>query len=170
MNRWTGWAAILAYIGVIVAANYAVEHWGVVEVGFGYQAPVAAFFAGAALTLRDLGQRGAGREPILFAIVIGAALSYLIAPAFAVASGVAFLCSELADFAVYTPLERRQWYAALLASNIVGLVLDSIIFLWIAFGNFDYLRGQLLAKGAVTAVAVAFIAATFPPRSPAYPS
>jgi uncharacterized PurR-regulated membrane protein YhhQ (DUF165 family) len=46
------------------------------------------------------------------AIVLGAALSWLIAPAFALASGVAFLVSEAADLTVYTPLERKSWLGA----------------------------------------------------------
>jgi hypothetical protein len=39
-------------------------------------------------------------------------LSFLIAPTFALASGVAFLVSEAADLTVYTPLERRSWLGA----------------------------------------------------------
>ena len=49
------------------------------------------------------------------AVFIGALLSALVAPpALVIASGVAFLLSELADLAVYTPLARR------------GLVVDNV--------------------------------------------
>lgn len=44
----------------------------------------------------------------------------------AVASGAAFLFSELADFAVFQPLRERRWLAAVVASNLVGLVIDSV--------------------------------------------
>lgn len=47
----------------------------------------------------------------------GAGLSALTAPALAVASAVAFLVAERADFAVYTPLRRRGWARAVAASN-----------------------------------------------------
>jgi uncharacterized PurR-regulated membrane protein YhhQ (DUF165 family) len=46
-----------------------------------------------------------------------------------VASAVAFLFSELADFVVYQPLRERRWLLAVFASNVVGLVIDSILFL-----------------------------------------
>jgi uncharacterized PurR-regulated membrane protein YhhQ (DUF165 family) len=51
--------------------------------------------------------------------VIGAGLSALVSPQFAVASGIAFLVSELADLAVYTPLRQRNWLAAVALSNTV---------------------------------------------------
>ena len=53
------------------------------------------------------------------------------------ASGVAFLLSEFADLGVYTPLARRRLVLAVVASSVVGLVVDSIVFLWLAFGSLD---------------------------------
>ena len=38
----------------------------------------------------------------------------------------AFLLSELADFAVYTPLQRKGLVIAVLASSLVGLIADSV--------------------------------------------
>ena len=63
-----------------------------------------------------------------------------------VASTSAFLLSELADFAVYTPLQKRGLVLAVLASSLVGLIADSIIFLWLAFGSFEFLIGQIVGK------------------------
>jgi uncharacterized PurR-regulated membrane protein YhhQ (DUF165 family) len=60
---------------------------------------------------------------------------------------------------VYTPLRRRGWLAAVAASNIVGLLADSVLFLWLAFGSLDYLVGQLAGKLWMTVLAVAIIAA-----------
>ena len=54
------------------------------------------------------------------------------------------------DFAVYTPLREHNWPAAVVASNAVGLLCDSVLFLWIAFGNFDFLPGQIVGKTWVT--------------------
>jgi uncharacterized PurR-regulated membrane protein YhhQ (DUF165 family) len=62
------------------------------------------------------------------------------------ASTVAFLLSEFADFAVFTPLQKRGLILAVLLSSFVGLVADSIIFLWLAFGSLDYLLGQIVGK------------------------
>ena len=47
----------------------------------------------------------------------------------------AFLVSELADLAVYEPIRKRGWLPAVVASNIVGICVDSALFLWLAFGS-----------------------------------
>jgi uncharacterized PurR-regulated membrane protein YhhQ (DUF165 family) len=88
-----------------------------------------------------------------------AALSALVAPpALVVASAVAFLLSELADFAVYTPLAQRRLVAAVVASSLVGLVVDSIVFLWLAFGSLDFLLGQVVGKGWMVLLSIPFVA------------
>lgn len=150
----TGWLVLAFYIGTVVAANWAIQRFGFVPVGFGLLAPAGVYFAGLAFTLRDLTHETLGRRWVLVAILIGAALSWLISPAFALASGVAFLVSELADFAVYTPLRKRNWLAAVTMSNTIGLLIDSALFLWLAFGSLDFIAGQAVGKFWMTAVAV----------------
>lgn len=54
--------------------------------------------------------------------------------------------SELADLAVYTPLQKNRLVVAVVASGIVGLVIDSALFLYVAFGSFDYIGGQIVGK------------------------
>lgn len=147
------------YILSIVAANWAVATFGIVPVGFGLYAPAGVYFAGIAFTARDLTQDRLGKSAVLAAIVVGAALSALLSPALALASGVAFLVSELADFAVYTPLRRRGWLAAVVASNVVGVIVDSALFLALAFGSLDYLLGQVVGKLWMTALAVVCLSA-----------
>lgn len=158
MSRTLGWAALAAYVATVWVANLLVSHYGVVDIGFGLHAPAAVFAVGIAFTLRDLVQRSLGRELVIAGIVVGAGLSYFIAPSFAVASGVAFLVSELADFAVYTPLEKRNWFGAIVASNTVGLLLDSWLFLTIAFGSLTFFWGQVVGKAAMTLLAVTILA------------
>jgi uncharacterized PurR-regulated membrane protein YhhQ (DUF165 family) len=102
---------------------------------------------GVALLLRDLVQRHYGKALSLGCILAGAALSFFIAtPALAIASASAFLFSELADFAVYTPLARRRFALAIILSCIAGAVADSILFLWLAFGSLEHLAGQIIGK------------------------
>lgn len=79
------------------------------------------------------------------------------APPLVYASAAAFLLSELADFAVYTPLQSRGLVLAVLASSLVGLVADSILFLWLAFGSLDFLAGQILGKLWMVLAALPFI-------------
>ena len=159
MARLVGVAAGLGYVATIAAANWAVARFGVVPVGFGLLAPAGVYFVGLAFTLRDLTHELLGRVAVLVAIAAGAGLSYLVsAPAFAVASAAAFGLSELADMAVYEPLRRRRWLLAVAASNAVGLVVDSVLFLWLAFGSLAFLPGQVVGKAWMTVGAVAVLA------------
>ena len=88
----------------------------------------------------------------------GAILSAAVAPvSLVLASGVAFLLSEFADLAVYTPLARRRLVAAVVASSLVGLVVDSILFLWLAFGSLDFLAGQIVGKGWMVLLSIPFV-------------
>lgn len=150
----------VAYLATIVAANWAITRYGVVPVGFGLMAPAGVYFAGLAFTLRDLLHEAAGRLVVLAAILAGAGLSFAVAsPRLAVASAVAFGLSELADFVVYEPLRKRRWLLAVAASNIVGLVVDSALFLSLAFGSLAFLPGQVVGKAWMTLLAVALLAA-----------
>jgi uncharacterized PurR-regulated membrane protein YhhQ (DUF165 family) len=121
-----------------------------VPVGFGLMAPAGVYFAGLAFTFRDLTQERLGRLPVVGAILVGAGLSALVSPQFALASGIAFLFSELADFAVYTPLRDRGFLRAVFASNVVGAVLDSALFLILAFGSLEFFWGQVAGKMWIT--------------------
>lgn len=142
---------LMLYIGSILAANWTLAHYGVLSIGFGLSAPAGVVWAGCALCLRDLVQDRLGGRWTVAAIIVGAALSWLVSPTFALASGLAFLFSETADFLVYTPLRARgHWVAGILASNTVGDLVDSCLFLWLAFGSLDYLTGQLVMKWIVT--------------------
>jgi queuosine precursor transporter len=147
--------ATATYAATIPAANWMISNVGteafpggphVIPVGFGLDAPSGVLMIGAALVARDAVQRLAGRRAAVAAIVVGAALSYAIAPSLAVASAVAFLLGELADFAVYSPLAERRLVLAVIASGIVGGVIDSLVFLHLAFGSFDFWQGQVIGK------------------------
>ena len=144
----------LAFAGTVLAANAALETWGIVAVGFGLAAPAGVFFAGIAFTLRDGLHEIGGRTWVLGAIAVGGALSYFIDPVFALASATAFTVSELVDYSIYAPLRRRSWLPAITVSNIGGLTVDSVLFLWIAFGSLDFIEGQLLGKAYMTLVFV----------------
>lgn len=155
-------AYFLAFIACIPVANWMIGNVGTVCVpqgpclvpvwpwgpgGHPLMAPSGVLMIGLALVLRDLVQRRLGRSVAITAIVAGAALSGAVAPPqLIVASAAAFLLSELADFAVYTPLQSRGLVLAVLASSVVGLVVDSVLFLWLAFGSLDYVAGQILGK------------------------
>lgn len=146
------WFAL--YLLTIVAANWAIATFGVVPVGFGLMAPAGVYFAGLAFTFRDLLHESLGKSYVVVGILGGTALSALVSPQFALASGAAFLLSESMDFAVYAPLRKRNFLGAVAASNVVGLTLDSVVFLWLAFGSLQYLSGQIVGKAWMTLLAV----------------
>jgi queuosine precursor transporter len=150
--------ALVAYVGCIVAANWAIKRYGFVPVGFGLVAPAGTYFAGAVFVARDTVQLAYGRWLVLPAIVAGAALSWWTSPSLAVASGVAFLCGELSDWAFFTPLRAAGRFAeAFLAANTVGLLVDTFIFLYLAFGSITHWQGTALGKLWVTLPACAVV-------------
>jgi len=166
--RWrVGAVAFAAFLGLIPLANWMIQHVGTVcvphgpcliPVAPGLLAPSGVVTIGAALVLRDVVQRCLGTFWGLGAIAAGTALSVLVAPpALVIASGSAFLVSELADFAVYTPLQRRRLVLAVLASATAGLAIDSVVFLWLAFGSLQFLAGQIVGKLWAVAFSLPFI-------------
>ena len=123
-------AAASAFIACILAANYVTTRYGMVPVGFGLTATAGTYFAGVSFVIRDAIQDLAGRWAALGLIVVGALLSYLISdPFIALASGVAFVVSETADLAIYTPLRERGYVRAAVTSNVAGAVVDTFLFL-----------------------------------------
>ena len=114
--------------------------------------------AGIALVLRDLVQRRLGVGLAAGAVLAGAAISAFSAPpTLVIASAVAFLVSEYADLVVYTSLARRRFVAAVLASSLVGLVVDSILFLWLAYGSLEFLAGLIVGKTLMVVVSMPFV-------------
>jgi uncharacterized PurR-regulated membrane protein YhhQ (DUF165 family) len=182
MKHWTGAAAAAAFVGTVILANYLTTTFGFVPVGFGLVATAGTFIAGAALALRDVVQDALGRAAVAGAILAGAILSFVVAdPLIALASAAAFLVSELADFAVYTPLRARQrfggrrWALAVTASGVVGAVVDTVVFLGIAFGAASILpglAGQLVGKSWATLafLALGWVIARAVLRQPEHPA
>ena len=159
---------LILFVLTIPAANWLIGNAGttcvpngpcLIPVAPGLMAPSGVTMIGIALVLRDLVQRRLGVGVAVGAILAGAALSALVAPpALVVASAAAFLLSELADFAVYTPLARRGLVVAVVASSVVGLVVDSIVFLWLAFGSLEFLAGQVVGKAWMVLLSIPFVA------------
>ncbi len=167
-TRIEGYIFLVLFCLTIPAANWMIGHVGtfcipngpcVLPVAPGLLAPSGVLMIGAALVLRDLVQRRLGVEYGIAAIVAGALLSAGLAPpSLVIASAAAFLLSELADFAIYTPLARRRLVLAVLASSTVGLVVDSLVFLWLAFGSLDFLGGQIVGKAWMVLLSIPLVA------------
>lgn len=162
-----GYIAFALFAATIPAANWLIGNVGTVcipqgpcliPVGFGLDAPSGVLMVGAALVLRDIVHERLGALWALGAIALGAILSALFAsPTLVVASVAAFALAELADFAVYTPLRKRHLTAAVLASGVVGSIIDSAVFLTLAFGSLAHIEGQVLGKMWMTLAAAAVL-------------
>lgn len=164
-----GIAAFALFAATIPAANYVIGNVGVqlleggphlIPVGFGLMAPSGVMMVGAALVLRDIVHERLGAGWALAAIAIGGGLSWWFAPpALVLASVLAFTLSELADFAVYSPLRKKRLGLAVALSGLVGSAIDSAVFLWLAFGSLSFIEGQVVGKLWMSLIAFAVISA-----------
>jgi uncharacterized PurR-regulated membrane protein YhhQ (DUF165 family) len=83
---------------------------------------------GLVFVLRDFAQREIGHK-VWFAMGAAGILSYLMADPFvALASIVAFVISEAADWAIYT-YTKKPFAQRILISSLVSTPLDSAVFL-----------------------------------------
>lgn len=169
-QRREGAIFFVAFISTIFLANWFIRNigtechgdvclipmWPSFGIGDG-MVPSGVLWAGLALTLRDLVQRRLGFWWAWVAVAVGAALSALLDPRLAIASAGAFFLAETLDLFVYTPLQRRNLFAAVLASNVVGLIVDSFVFLSLAGLPLIYAEGQIVGKLWMTALAFPLI-------------
>ena len=165
--RREGLLFLIGFALCIPAANWLIGNAGtfcvpqgpcLIPVAPGVMAPSGVLMIGLALVLRDLVQRRLGLPWAFGAILAGTALSALLAPpALVIASAVAFLLSELVDLGVYTPLQKRGLTLAVATSGAVGLVVDSLVFLWLAFGSLDFLAGQVIGKAWMVLAALPIV-------------
>ncbi|MEZ5961189.1 MAG: VUT family protein [Hyphomonadaceae bacterium] len=128
-RRWTA-----LYVGLMPVINWAFAGIPTIPIaenlGGGDWHPFT-IVTGLVLVVRDFAQREI-KHWILAAMLLGLALSTLTAwPVIVVASGVAFLISETADWAVFTfsdrPLSQR-----ILISSAISAPVDQALFLWLA--------------------------------------
>jgi uncharacterized PurR-regulated membrane protein YhhQ (DUF165 family) len=167
-RRREGFIFLAAFALCIPAANWLILHVGticapqgpcLIPVAPSVMAPSGVLMVGLALVLRDLIQRRLGIKIAIAGILAGALLSAFFAPRELVAaSAAAFLLSETADLLVYTPLQKKGLVLAVMASSAAGLVIDSIAFLYLAFGSLAFLEGQVIGKAWMVLASLPVIA------------
>ena len=166
-NSWrTVLAPILAMTLVIVLSNVLVQYplspwltWG----AFSY--PLV--FLVSDLTNRSLGPRAARRVAwVGFAVAV--LLSAALAPwRIAVASGTAFMVSQVLDIVVFNRWRRQTWWKAPLIGSQVASVIDTTVFFFLAFAGtpMDWQRlaaGDLVVKATMAVVLLAPYRALLP--------
>lgn len=148
--------ALVLFALTMPLANYLIGNVGtecipngpcLIPVGFGLMAPSGVIVIGLALVLRDWLQELTNWKWSAFAVIIGGVLSFLTSnPFLALASALSFITAEMLDLAVYTPLRKAGKHIAVLASGIVGAFADSLLFVYLAFGSFDFSLGTTMGK------------------------
>lgn len=128
-RRWTA-----LYVGLMPLINWAFAGINTIPIpdglGGGEWHPFT-IVTGLVLVVRDFAQREI-KHWIFGAMIVGLALSTLTAwPVIVVASGVAFLVSETADWAVYT-FTKRPLSQRIIISSLVGAPLDQVMFIGLA--------------------------------------
>ena len=119
------------------------------------------------LTNRALGP-SAARRVAWTGFAIAVALSLALAPwRIALASGTAFLVSQLMDVAVFNRWRRASWWKAPLIGSLVASVVDTAVFFFLAFAGSDMnwltlAAGDLAVKSAMAAVLLAPYRALLP--------
>jgi len=123
---------VFAMVLVVASANYLVQFpvndwltWGALTY------PVSYFVTD--LTNRRYGP-GAARRVVLIGFALAVMVSiWLASPRIALASGTAFLVSQLLDVAIFNRLRRRAWWQPPLVSSVLGSFVDTALFFALAF-------------------------------------
>lgn len=139
-----------AFVASVALANYMTATFGLVAIG-PLLVTAGTFAAGFSLVARD-GMHQTARKPVFAvpaAIVVAALVSaWTSTPELALASGLAFLASEMVDWAVFMPVRQRSLPAAIVVSSVVAAPVDTVLFLHIAGFpvTFTAALGQFIVK------------------------
>jgi uncharacterized PurR-regulated membrane protein YhhQ (DUF165 family) len=162
-TRAIGWLALAGFLVTIPLANWTLHHFGFLNLtlsssqGAWHFGPVASgvVWIGLSFVLRDMAQLLLGRAWAWAAIAAGVLLSVVLAdPGLAAASGVAFFWSESTDALIFTPLANRGRFAlGVWLSGVLASVVDSILFLWIAFDDVNGWWQLFVVKSAIVLLA-----------------
>jgi queuosine precursor transporter len=140
MNIWT-----LAYLAAVVAVNASFILVRPLVLG-NVVLTVGSLLVGGVLVLRDCAQRAQGHR-VLWAMGAGIAITALMSPALALASGGAFAASEGVEWLLFT-VTRKPFRERVALSASCALVVDSAAFLLLAgFWGWGSFLAMCASKG-----------------------
>ena len=159
-----------AYVALVVLANWLASKYLITVPFTHYLAPAGVLCIGAVLVLRDWLWQLRGFWSSVALILIAGALSFVLGFALgygalvrvAVASLVAFIVSEgIFESLVFAPLRKRRFTLGVALSASVGNLIDSLVFLALAFPAIwtTLYAGNVIGKFEMIAVGVTLTAA-----------
>ncbi|MBK9446167.1 MAG: VUT family protein [Betaproteobacteria bacterium] len=140
----------LAYVGSVVLVNAMFILLPPFMAG-GVVLTWGSFVVGATFILRDFAQREVGHR-VLWATLIGTAITAAMSAELALASGAAFLASELLDWAVFTRLPG-SFRCRVVASSLIGAPVDSALFMLLA-GFFSWPGVAVMTASKLVALVI----------------
>jgi uncharacterized PurR-regulated membrane protein YhhQ (DUF165 family) len=139
------WLWPFLYLLSIIFANMAVYYFGIVHIGF-LSFPAGVLFVGLTFSFRDMVQRFWGDWSCWIWMIIATIFTVLFSWDLAVASLAAFIISESVDWFVFKVL-KVPLYKRIMIANLFAVPLDSIIFVYLAFGWIpEAMIGQSIIK------------------------
>jgi queuosine precursor transporter len=122
----------LSYVISILAVNWLFAPAQLVEgVTFWKTAWGDLFLAnlvvGAVFVLRDYAQREIGHRILVATLLAGVLTYFMVDPAIAIASLVAFVISETADWGVFS-FWKKSMQSRILVSSLIAVPLDTVVF------------------------------------------
>jgi uncharacterized PurR-regulated membrane protein YhhQ (DUF165 family) len=133
--------AVAAMAAIIAGSNYLVQfpvHATLGGINLADLLTYAAFTFPVAFLVTDLTNKlfgpAAARKVVVAGFVIAVIVSIIVAsPRIAIASGSAFLISQLLDVSIFDRLRTGTWWRAPLISSMLGAVVDTFVFFSFAF-------------------------------------
>jgi len=171
-------ALAVAYVGLVVVANWLASKYLITVPFTHYLAPAGVLCIGAVLVVRDWLQQLRGLRWTFGLIAFAGVLSYVVGVVagygslqrVALASLAAFAVSEgIFETAIFTPLRKRHFTLGVALSASVGNLVDSFVFLVLAFPAIwhSLYMGNVVGKFEMIAIGVVLTAArrrVFPVR------
>jgi len=135
----------IGYLCSILAANILVNEFHLITV-LGLTFPAGAPLIGLTFTFRDMVQRMFGKWHCWWWMVAASLITIVFNPQLALASFAAFFIAEGLDWAIYTAVPG-SFTKRVLLSNLIGLPIDSMVFVALAFGwVWHAIIGQTVVK------------------------
>ena len=155
-------ALAAAFFALVLLANWLASAYVVHVPLTPYVAPAGVFCIGGVLVLRDWMQQLGGLLRTMPLVYLAGVVSWAVAEVagwtalerVALASLAAFTVSETLEALVFTPLRRRNLTLGVALSATAGNVLDSYVFLTLAFSSTAFFWGQFWGKSEAIAFGV----------------